>query len=46
MTIDISHLSTAELDELITRAAKRRSSLAPAVTDAQPQGEIQATFDP
>ncbi len=46
MTIDITHLSTTELDELIARAAKRRSSLAPAVTDAQPQGEIQATFDP
>jgi hypothetical protein len=46
MSIDISHLSAAELDELIDRAAKRRGTLQPLVSDAQPQGEIQATFDP
>lgn len=46
MPIDVSHLTVVELDELIARAAKRRASLTPAITDAQPQGEIQATFDP
>jgi hypothetical protein len=46
MPIDISNLNAAELDDLIDRAAKRRGTLQPAVTDAQPQGEIQATFDP
>lgn len=46
MAIDISQLSVAELDDLIDRAAKRRGTLKPVVTDAQPQGEIQATFDP
>ena len=46
MTIDISTLSTAELDDLITRAAKRRVTLQPPFPDAQPQGELQATFDP
>jgi hypothetical protein len=46
MTIDITTLSVAELDDLISRAAKRRATLMPHITDAQPQGEIQATFDP
>ena len=46
MSIDISHLSVAELDALIDRAAKRRGSLQPPIGDAQPLGEIQATFDP
>ena len=46
MTIDVSTLSVPELEELITRAAKRRASLQPFITDAQPQGELQATFDP
>ena len=46
MTIDISALNVAELDDLIARAAKRRSTLQPHITDAQPQGELQATFDP
>lgn len=44
--IDISKLSAEELDDLITRAAKRRGTLQPPHADAQPQGEIQATFDP
>ncbi len=46
MTIDISTLSVSELDDLINRAAKRRATLMPHITDAQPQGEIQATLDP
>lgn len=46
MTIDISALSVTELDDLIARAAKRRATLTPHITDAQPQGELQATFDP
>ncbi len=46
MTIDITNLSVAELDDLITRAAKRRATLKPHISDAQPQGELQATFDP
>lgn len=46
MTIDISSLSVAELDDVIARAAKRRATLHPYITDAQPQGELQATFDP
>jgi hypothetical protein len=46
MPIDISNLTAAELDDLIERAAKRRSMLSPPVSDEQPQGEIQATFDP
>ncbi len=46
MPIDVSQLTVVELDELIARAAKRRASLTPTITDSQPQGEIQATFDP
>ncbi|HEX4858350.1 MAG TPA: hypothetical protein VFV17_04980 [Usitatibacteraceae bacterium] len=46
MTLDISRLSAAELDDLIDRAAKRRLTLTPPHSDAQPQGELQATFDP
>lgn len=46
MTIDVNSLSVAELDDLIARAAKRRATLQPFISDAQPQGELQATFDP
>lgn len=46
MTIDISHLTTAELDDLIARAAKRRTTMLPPFPDTQPQGELQATYDP
>ena len=46
MPIDVSKLTLAELEDLIARAAKRRSAMNPPITDAQPQGELQATFDP
>ena len=46
MTIDISHLAAAELDDLIARAARQRAAMNPPISDLQPQGEVQATFDP
>ncbi|MEO8135017.1 MAG: hypothetical protein ABI831_13670 [Betaproteobacteria bacterium] len=46
MKPDISALTAAELDALISEAAKRRATLTPAVPVANPQGEIQAISDP
>ena len=46
MSIDISNLSVPELDQLISRAAKRREELNSPMPDAQPQGELRAVLDP
>jgi len=46
MQIDISALSTADLDALIEAATKRRATLSPPVPATNPQGEIQAIGDP
>lgn len=46
MSIDISKLSVAELDQLIVRAAQRREELNSPMPDAQPQGELRAVLDP
>jgi hypothetical protein len=43
--IDISRLTATELDDLIARAAQRRTGLQPAVPNEPPQ-EIQAPIDP
>lgn len=45
MSIDISHLSAAELDELIARAAERRAALEPA-QPAQPPEKAEAVLHP
>lgn len=45
MTIDISNLTAAELDELITAAAKRRIELKPD-HPVQPPEQCEATFSP
>lgn len=45
MNIDISHLSAAELDELIARAAERRAALEPA-PPAQPPEKAEAVLNP
>ena len=46
MLIDLSSLTTTELDQLIEAAAKRRATLAPIIPATNPQGEIQAINDP
>ena len=46
MTIDVSSLQAAELDQLIEAATKRRAALAPPIPATNPQGEIQAISDP
>jgi hypothetical protein len=45
MTIDISQLSAAELDELIAQAAVRRATLEPAQS-AQPPEKVEAIVNP
>jgi hypothetical protein len=45
MSIDISHLSAAELDDLIARAAARRATLEPA-QPAQPPEKAEAIVNP
>ncbi|HEX7915037.1 hypothetical protein [Rudaea sp.] len=45
MNIDISNLSAAELDELITRAAARRATLEPAQS-LQPPQQTEAIVNP
>jgi hypothetical protein len=45
MSIDISQLSAAELDELIARAAARRATLEPAQS-AQPPEKAEAVVHP
>ena len=45
MSIDISTLSSAELDELIAQAGKRRAELEPAQS-AQPPEQAEAVFTP
>ena len=45
MSIDISQLSAAELDELIARAAERRAKLEPA-QPAQPPEKAEAVLNP
>lgn len=46
MTMDISKLGIAELDELIAAAAKKRMQLKPDVTDEWPKGQVEAILDP
>ena len=46
MKPDISTLSATELDALIAEAARRRATMTPPVSAANPQGEIQAISDP
>jgi len=46
MTIDVSSLQAAELDQLIEAATKRRAALSPPIPATNPQGEIQAISDP
>ncbi len=45
MSIDVSHLSATELDDLIARAAKRRAELEPAQS-AQPPAQSEAILNP
>ena len=45
MSLDISHLAAAELDELIARAAKRRALLEP-VQPTQPPENVEVTANP
>jgi hypothetical protein len=45
MSIDISQLSAAELDELVVRAAARRATLEPA-QPAQPPEKAEAIVNP